>query len=46
MVMFDCHAQGVEKYQDDDKPIKPLLLDGASDEEAAKKPMLVKVRMM
>ena len=34
MVMFDGYAERVEKHQKDDKPVEPLLLDGASDKKS------------
>ena len=32
--MFHRHTQSIEEYQNNDKPIEPLLLDGASYEKS------------
>ena len=34
MVVLHGHAESVEKHQNDDKPVKPLLLDGTPDPES------------
>jgi hypothetical protein len=37
VVVFDGHAESVEKDEDDDEPIEPLRLDHAAYEEPAKR---------
>ncbi len=36
MVVFHRDTEGVEKYENDDEPVEPLLLHRAPDEKSAK----------
>ena len=35
VIVLHGHTESVEKHQDDDKPVEPLLLDGTPDPESA-----------
>ena len=37
MIVFNCNAQCIEKYQNDDKPVEPLFLHRASNVEPNQK---------